>query len=260
MISVIMPTNRIDAHFDIAVRSILDSADVDLELIIVFDAIAADIDRFDWLDDSRIRTVTTPEPSGPAGTMKHGLKIAAGAYVARMDADDYSHPDRLAVQHRYLDDHPDVVAVSCRTRRIDETGAYTGDINLPAGDDVRPHLLLQNVVPHSTLVARRTAIDAVGGYRTDLAQMEDYVLMLELARVGRMAQLPDRMLDYRVHSAQTSRAASHRGHYVTEVLAARRRLARHLGANRLASEMKNVTWLAVQLSRSTGLLRPRHAW
>lgn len=260
MISVILPTNRVDDHFDLAARSILSSEGVDLELIVVLDAIDPDLGAMEWRTDPRVRFVRTTSPSGSGGTMAYGLEIARGGLIARMDGDDVSHPHRLARQSRYLDDHPQTVAVSCRTRRIDASGAHTGDIDLPAGDDIRRHLLLQNVVPHPTFMTRREVLERVGGYRSDVEQMEDYLLMLELGLRGPIAQLADRLLDYRVHPAQMSHRATARGRYIGEVIRARRRLARHLGEKWIVGEAKNLTWVLVQHLRSLGILRARHRW
>lgn len=259
MISVIMPTHRIDEYFDVAVRSILASEGVELELIIVFDAIPADVSSLPWHDDPRLVYVRTPMRSGPGGSMAYGLEVAQGEFIARMDSDDRSLASRLSAQVAYLNAHPDVVAVSCRTTRIDAHGSITGDIDLPFGPDIRPHLLLHNVIPHSTLVVRREALDNVGGYRADLAQMEDYALLLALSLEGPIAQFEDRLLEYRVHSTQVSAGAPPRGAHIDAVLAGRRKLGRHLGVSRIGVEVKNVIWIAVQHLRARGLRKPGHA-
>lgn len=258
MISVIMPTNRVDQHFDIAVRSILESTGVDIELVIVLDGVEADLTQFSWGSDSRLKWVRTPEPSGPGGAMGHGIAASVGEYIARMDSDDRSLPSRLEVQAQFLDDNPETVAVSCRTSRIDEHGQATGSIKLPSGADIRNKLLFQNVVPHSTLVFRRTSADRIGGYRTDLHQMEDYVFILALAIEGPIAQLPDRLLEYRVHSAQTSLGAAARGAHIEAVIDARRLLGKHLGVHPLARWGYDLLWLTVQHLRARGIRKPGH--
>lgn len=252
-----MPAHRIDRWLDVAAESILSSVDVEFELIVVFDAVDPD-PLPAWSADPRVRIARTAVSLGPAGTMRVGLELATGDYIARMDSDDRALPQRLATQLAFLETHPATVAVSARTVRIDEFGQVTGAIKLPAGDDVRGALLLQNVVPHATLVVRRAVMEQVGGYDDSLRQMEDYDFILRIAQLGPIAQLSEPLLEYRVHSSQSSRGQPPSGAHISRVLHGRRALARHLRRNRLTSEARNLLWLAAQHLRFRGVIRPGH--
>ena len=253
-----MPTNKADTHFDLAVTSVLESTGVEFELVIVIDAVELNTRAFEWANDPRVTWIRTPTRSGSGGTMRYGLRASRGEFIARMDADDICHPERLERQLAILDADPTVVAVSSRSRRINENGEPTGDIDLPYGDDIRRDLLLQNVVPHSSLMVRRRALVEVGGYPAT-AQMEDYLLLLHLAQTGKITQLSDRLIDYRVHDGQMSLGAPPRGAHIDAVVRERRRLGKRLGVSRLEVEAKNAIWRFVQFLRFYGLRKPGHA-
>ena len=257
VISVLMPTNKADKHFELAVSSVLQSVDVEFELVIVVDAVDLDPTAFGWANDSRVTWIRTPSRSGPGGTMRYGLEASRGEFIARMDADDLCHPERLTRQHDVLARNTDVVAVSSRSRRINEHGEPTGDINLPFGEDIRRELLLQNAVPHSSLMTRRSSLADVGGYPAT-TQMEDYLLLLRLAQRGKITQLPERLIDYRVHDGQMSLGAPPRGAHIDAVVRERRQLGKHLGVSWLEVEAKNAVWRLVQFLRYYGLRKPGH--
>jgi GT2 family glycosyltransferase len=162
------------------------------------------------------------------------------------------------VQSTFLDENPETVAVSSRTMRIDEQGLSTGLVKLPAGLDIRPALLLSNVVPHSALMFRRKIGEQVGSYNTELHQMEDYDFVLRLAGRGPIAQLEDPLVTDRVHSSQTSRGAKPFGRHIRRVLRGRRDLSRVLGRSPLVGFVKNMAWIGVQYLRYFGAIRPGH--
>lgn len=256
-ITVVIPTNRIDSWLTSAVSSVLDSEGVEVDLIVVFDGVHRE-DLPEWASDPRVRVLKHPTSMGPAAAMQTAVPLARGEYVARLDGDDVSHPDRLVRQAAVLNGEPDVVAVSSRTSRITSEGEPSGAVRLPAGEDVRHHLLLSNVIPHSTLMFRVSAWRDAGGYDSTLRQMEDYEFILRLGICGKLFQISDALVDYRVHASQTSRGAAPHGPHIRAVLAARRQLRRKLRASVASAELKNAMWVLAQWSRYWGITRPGH--
>ena len=108
-ISVIMPAYNAERYIREAIDSILRQTWSDFELIIIddgsTDSTAAIIAGY---TDNRIRFCPNAQNMGVAATLNRGLELACGAYVARMDADDISLPERFAKQAAYLDAHPNV--------------------------------------------------------------------------------------------------------------------------------------------------------
>jgi glycosyltransferase involved in cell wall biosynthesis len=145
--------------------------------------------------------------AGIVGALNNGLAMANGRYVARMDADDIARADRLEKQAAYLDEQPDHVFVGCLFRVIDEAGR-PGHVQQPGGQgrqtDMRRFPPYVAAVPHPSLMVRRDAIVSLGGYREQFPHAEDHDLFIRLARLGKMAILPEVLLDYRIHGGAVS--------------------------------------------------------
>lgn len=254
-VSVVIPTVRLDRWLDEAVESALASVGVQVELLVVHDGVAPDPEK-SWASDERVTIVHLPQRSGQAVGMDLAMARARHDLVARLDGDDLAAPDRLRRQSEFLDAHPEVVAIGSRAMRIDENGAELSELRIPAGDDIRRHLLLQNVVVHSSLMFRKDIVTGIGAYDKVLEQMDDYDLVLRLAAIGPIAVLDEVLTSYRVHSQQMSRGAAPYGPHIRRVVAGRRELRRRLGASRLRAAALNFAWIGMQYLRFYRILRP----
>lgn len=253
-VSVVIPTIRLDRWLDEAVESVLASVGVRVDLLVVHDGVAPDPGK-SWASDERVTILHLPQRSGQAVGMNLAMASARYDLVARLDGDDLATPDRLLRQSEFLDAHPEVVAIGSRAMRIDENGAELSELRIPAGDDIRQHLLLQNVVVHSSLMFRKDIVTGIGAYEA-LDQMEDYDLVLRLAAIGPIAVLDEVLTRYRVHSQQMSRGAAPYGPHIRRVVAGRQELRRRLGASRLRAGALNIAWIGVQYLRFHRILRP----
>lgn len=254
-VSVLLATHVLNDWVDAAVRSVLDQDGVDLELVVVHDGIDVDHDRA-WTADSRVRTVATGTSRGLGHALTVGAAVARGSFLARLDGDDLARPGRLRTQVEHLRAHPEVVLLGTVARTIDGSGVVTGSFGRTQAGDVRSVLLMRNVLIHSSVMMRRDAYDAVGGYTPSLRQMEDYDLWLRLALRGEVHVLPEELTDYRTHGQQMSRGAAARGSYIDVVMRDRLALARHLGQPLLLQRGRNLAWRGVQVARSRGWRRP----
>jgi hypothetical protein len=143
------------------------------------------------------------------------VEMASTSLCARMDADDVCEPDRLEKQVSFLRAHRHVVAVGSQVRRLGPNGALGGLHHfLPLEhEDIVLRLLRQWSMWHPSVLFRREAVLAAGNYG-DEKPAQDYGLWLRLARVGRLANLADALVQYRVHAGSvtsefTADAASH---------------------------------------------------
>jgi glycosyltransferase involved in cell wall biosynthesis len=208
LVSVVLPVFNGATYIVAAVNSILAQTFTDFELLVIDDG-STDATR-DLLapiarTDQRLQILAEPH-RGLVGTLNHGLAVARGALIARMDADDVALPGRLAAQVAYLKSHPDCVVVGTTILKVKADGHSKSPPKwkLPI---YRPLAFPPEIggVPHPTALMRADALATVGGYRAYFYNAEDRDLWARLWTVGRIHQLPDVALHYRVHAGSVTR-------------------------------------------------------
>ena len=203
-VSVCMPVYNAGPYVRAAAESVLAQTFADFEFVIVDDgstddghAILGELAR----RDARIRLISRPN-TGYTVALNEALSVARGQYVARMDADDVSMPDRFAKQVDYLRTHPDAVLVGSRVLLIDPFGVplYVPD-HRTTHEEIDRELMagIGWAVVHPSAMMVGAAVTDLGGYRTEFEPTEDLDLFLRLAERGRIANLPDVLLHYRQH-------------------------------------------------------------
>jgi hypothetical protein len=203
-VSVILPVWNGERFLAEAVESVLAQTFEAIELLLVDDGstdATPDIARDFAERDRRVRVVRLAR-GGIAKALNAGIAEARGRYVARMDADDISHPSRLAKQIAYLDANSDCVAVGSAVVVIDEGGDFMGTRAFPQLHAGITHKMingLTNAVAHPTVVTRTDALRSVGGYRHDRVPSEDLDLWIRLSQIGKLANMSEQLLRYRRH-------------------------------------------------------------
>ncbi len=152
--------------------------------------------------------------AGLVPALNAGLARCRGAFVARMDADDVMHRDRLAAQVAALRAIPDLVAVGCHVRLFPRTGltagrrAYERWLNgIDSPVRVRAEAFVECPVAHPALMLRREALTALGYH--DRGWPEDYDLVLRLLAAGReIGVVPRRLLGWRDGPGRLSRTSA----------------------------------------------------
>jgi glycosyltransferase involved in cell wall biosynthesis len=227
-----MPVYNAERYVAGAVESILGQTLGDFEFLILDDGSTdgslAVLRRYAEADP-RIRLTSRPN-KGLAPTLNELVDQARGEFLARMDADDVALPERFARQVAYLRAHPDCVLVGCRVRLIDPDGDPLCDWcnrqDHEALDAVFLRGEMSTEISHPAIMMRRADVLAVGKYR-EFPVIEDVDLFLRLAERGRIANLPEVLLHYRIHAENISKAASYHDAidwvYVQIVRDARRR-------------------------------------
>ena len=134
------------------------------------------------------------------------LHQARGDLIARMDADDVAIPERFARQVEFLRSHPEVDVVGGARENIDSKGHFLSvHHEIEDHDDMQSQILNgQCPIGHPTVMMRRKAVLAVGGYRTEMMPAEDVDLWLRMGERGRLANLADVMVRYRIHESSIS--------------------------------------------------------
>jgi glycosyltransferase involved in cell wall biosynthesis len=208
VVSVVMPVYNGERFLAEAVESVLGQTYADFELVAVDDASTDASGRIlDGYREPRVRVLRNSRNLGGAGSANRGIAEARGVYVARLDQDDVSLPERLAKQVAFLERHPDVALVGTWAQLIDGEGRPIGERRFATGsDELRDTLLRFCALVHSSVMFRRAPVVAAGGYGTGALgrHCRDYELWLRLSETMRLANLPEVLVKYRVHPEQMS--------------------------------------------------------
>lgn len=196
-ISVVLPAFNAVSTIARAVQSILDQTESDLELIVVDDGSTdGTVAVLNSIQDSRL-IVLQQDHRGVASAANEGTGRAAAPFIARMDADDVAHPERLRFQLQYLKEGDfDVVGSQVWIRRPDGSPSpgllrYERWINqeTPSPEQIAAFRFVEFPIVNPTILARRSYFEL--GYRNN-AFPEDYDLLLRAftcgLKVGKVAQ------------------------------------------------------------------------
>ena len=208
-VSVFMTTFNGAGLLRESIGSILAQSFSDFELVVVDDcstdetqAILADC------DDPRLRIYRTPRNLGVAGARNFGVSRLRGAYIAALDHDDLSAPERLAIQVTHLDANPNVVLVGSAIH-VTENGVLRRDDDhaCPTPILARWMLHVDNPLTWSSVMLRASAIDRLGVFvRPEFEFADDFDLYHRLVALGDIVRLEVPLTTYRHHAGNTSHA------------------------------------------------------
>ena len=219
-----MPVYNAAPYLAPAVASIQAQTFGDFEFIIVDDG-STDrsleiLQRF-AKEDPRIKILSRPN-TGLVGALNDGLAAARGEYLARMDADDASTPQRLEQQLARMKIEPDCVALGGAALFTDPEGrplkVYAPHLDHAAIED---DLAAGNggALIHASILFRREALLRCGGYRQRYNYIEDLDLFVRLLDIGRLANLPDILYHYRQHPLSINHVQGSRDIQAAEIVA-----------------------------------------
>lgn len=208
-VSVVMPVFNTDRYVAAAIESILSQTFDDFELVIIDDGSTDDSLRIikKYAErDQRIRFFSR-ENRGLSRTRNELLAHSLGEYIAPMDSDDIALPDRLKLQVEALGDLPDVVCIGGAYQIMDDAGRLLVKyFAMPETDaEIQKLQLAGHCALHQPCVMfRRSMALMVGGYDESLRYCEDFDLWLRLGEVGRLMNLKQAVLKYRILSTSAS--------------------------------------------------------
>jgi hypothetical protein len=210
-ISVLLPVWNCPHYVGQAIESILKQSCSSFEFIIIDDGSTDNTPEvLRKYQDPRIRFVQHAN-RGLAATLNEGIELARGKYIARQDQDDVSLPERLAKQFAYMESHPECGLLGSWAQIMEGDRLTERYHRHPAClSELRYHLLFNNPFVHSSVMLRKRAVDAVGGYSTDPERQppEDYELWSRMSRQVGVANLPEVLLYYREVLGSMSRVGS----------------------------------------------------
>lgn len=209
-ISVLMPVYNAEAYLGESVESVLRQSYDDFELLIIDDGSTDNsVDIIQSYTDSRIRLLQNDHHF--INSLNKGLEKSSGKYIARMDADDVMHIDRLRIQHAIMEEEPEITVC--------------GSSMIPFGKEVTPgnisysgnglieypiiQLLAGNIVFHPTTMIRTGFLREHGLRYEEYSYAEDYKLWFEIAKKGGTFFVESQpLLLYRISENQVTRSKS----------------------------------------------------
>ena len=200
LVSVVMGVRNEERLVERAVKSILEQTYSPLEIIVVDDGSEDGTrERLASLSDPRVRLIRQPR-RGLAAALNNGLSNATGKFIARMDADDVSYPQRIEQQMAALRAQPRIGYLGSGIRMVTPRGRPIRNVMPPSCPQIIKKAMLKgyNHLYHPTLLFRRPVLEAAGGYREMFQVNEDTDLHLRLSRIAEASNVPSILLDYEV--------------------------------------------------------------
>jgi glycosyltransferase involved in cell wall biosynthesis len=206
-ITVLLSVHNGLPYLEAAVHSILAQSFRDFEFLIVDDASTDGTgDYLRTLTDARIRLIPLTENIGLTAALNLGLREARGEFVARQDADDWSHPRRLELQAAFLRANARCGAVGSQARLINGSDGSLGKKDFPrAHHGICFAHLFDNALAHAAVTFRRAVVQDIGGYDEAWAASQDYELWSRLSVSQELANLPQRLATLRVLDSSITR-------------------------------------------------------
>lgn len=208
MVTVLMGVYNAAVYLREAIDTILNQTFSDFEFLIYNDGstdATADIVRS--YTDPRIFFFDNSVNRSVSPNMNEGIERARGRYIVRMDGDDLADPERIAKQVAYMEAHPEVGLCGSAVRYF---GAVDAVILLPVENDIIQHTMwLQNAFFQPSVIIR-TSVLREHNLRYDVRYefAEDYKLWSDMCSVTQVHNLPEPLLNYRIHPHQISRRQS----------------------------------------------------
>jgi glycosyltransferase involved in cell wall biosynthesis len=151
--------------------------------------------------DTRIKVINQPN-NGIVEVLNRGVEEANAEYIARMDGDDICFPNRFEDQIEILENNRDIVMVAGDFEVIDQASEFLyRELVLPDNDGIKRAFYLRNVVAHGSTIFKKSAIQKVGGYRSDFGPTEDLDLWMRLSKLGDFASTATPVYKWRMNKS-----------------------------------------------------------
>ena len=195
-------------HLDAAIASVRAQTMADFEFLILDDGSrdgSGAVIAAHAAQDPRIRVIAR-ENRGLVASLNELIAAARAPLFARMDGDDLCRPERLERQCAFLAAHPECGILGTWAELIGDDGAPlgAGGEKPVSHEELVAALRTGPLFCHPSVMARTALLCQVGGYHPSYRHCEDHDLWLRLASRTRMANLPERLLRYRVYPGQVS--------------------------------------------------------
>lgn len=199
-VSIILPTYNRANTLGNAIHSVLAQSFRDYELIIVDDGSTDETEELvKQYEDERIIYHRLESNAGQSKARNQGIRMARYDYIAFEDSDDLWHPEKLKIQMNVMEKADDAVGMVYHKLKYEIDGY--GTLILPKGEtekrsgDIYAQLLWENMIGMPTLLVKKACLDEIGGFDESLECLEDYDLVLRLARKYHAVFIDEVLLD-----------------------------------------------------------------
>jgi len=202
-----MPVYNAEKYLKMAIESILFQTYQNIELIIIDDC---SIDNSKKIileyEDSRIKIISNHDNLGISVSLNKGINASTGKYIARMDADDISLPDRIKTQIEFMERYPKIGLLGTGYYLIDDKGRRKKKYTYPSENlDLRWRLLSGPIFPHPTVMIRKDLLISKRlRYNENLECAQDYELWTKLLPFTNASNLDEALIEYRQHKGTVS--------------------------------------------------------
>ena len=215
-ISLIMSVYNGEDYLAETMDSILAQTFPDWELIVINDCstdTTADILAKYAALDARVKVHPNEVNLRLPSSLNKAMSLAAGKYIARMDADDICLPDRLEKQYAFMEEHPDVALSSCRFMTLKNGVISSGGCGGKCdADSLKALLLVTNPILHPGIIAKADIIRGLG-YDKNFTCTEDMELWTRFLLAGHKVEIqPEYLMIYRLHDKQITSTTLERQH------------------------------------------------
>lgn len=210
LVSVVMPVYNGALYLKEAIDSILSQTHTNLELIIINDGSTDDSEEIiRSYDDSRIRYILNEKNCGICVTLNKGLDAAQGKYIARMDCDDISVPERLQKQVEYMEQNPSI-GISGSDIIVFGEGIEERIFTFEHDKNCcKAGLLFATCFAHPAVMIRKSLLDEYNfRYDDSYKGLEDFELWYRMSKHTELINIPEPLLHYRKHKSQETQNVS----------------------------------------------------
>lgn len=201
-VTVLMLVYNAEKYIREAIDSVLNQTFEDFELLIILESRTSDLskDIIKTYIDKRIRLIENKKSMNLSELRNKGLRLTKGEYIAIMDADDISYPNRLKVQYEYMEKNPDVGIVGSWNDVIDDVGKAVEFWNADrSSEDIYYILNFRNCLTHCSILFRKDLVMNNGGYNENMNLSEDYELYNRISKIARIHQIQQPLVKWRRH-------------------------------------------------------------
>lgn len=219
-VSVVLAVYNGATFISEAVESILNQTFSDFELIVINDGSSDDSEKIlNFFNDPRIIRIKNERNLGLILSLNAGIKIARGEYIARMDADDISVPNRLEKQVEFLENNKNIGVLGTAVYRIDKKGSVISELIQPLSHEaIVWKMCFECALIHPTVMMRKNILPEEGPYSLEFKHIEDTELWMRLIERVRFANLPDLLHKYRLHGSSIGNLQSNAQYRLSLVL------------------------------------------